>query len=144
MALDALPCEHLFTIDIDIDPKGRIAIPGGPRGMRAIATVAGGSFDGPKAKGTVANVAAGDWVLVRTDGSYLLDVRLALVTDDGAPIYMTYTGIGLPQADGTLKIRTAPLFETGDERYAWINNVQCVAHGTTRPGGVVYDVYALL
>ena len=55
---------------------------------------------------------------------------------------MTYLGIGVPGEDG-LSLRTAPMFETGDERYAWLNNVQAVATGSSAAGVVTYDVYAL-
>ena len=45
-------------------------------------------------------------------------------------------------------IRTAPKFEVGDERYAWLNDVQAVAHGAglqiEGEPAVGYDVYALL
>lgn len=58
-------------------------------------------------------------------------------------ILMTYSGVGVTDATGTTNVRTAPLFETGDERYAWLNGVQGVAVGQTTPAGVTYDVYAL-
>jgi hypothetical protein len=37
----------------------------------------------------------------------------------------------------------APLFETGDERYAWLNSIQAVGIGTAGAEGVDYDIYAL-
>jgi hypothetical protein len=83
----------------------------------------------------------GDWVLARPDGSLLLDVRLVLETDDGAAIYMTYRGVA---KDGAAWIRTAPQFETGDERYAWLNSVQAVATGQSGGTSVTYEVYQLL
>jgi len=113
----------------------------GPRGTRVIAIVTGGSFEGPKLRGTVDN-SGGDWVTMRADGSFTLDVRILMHTDDGAEIFMRYEGVGIPGPDG-LKLRTAPMFETGDERYAWLNNVQAVATGTSANGVVTYDVYAL-
>lgn len=36
------------------------------------------------------------------------------------------------------------MFETGDERYAWLNDIQAVGVGKTVPGGGEYDVYQLL
>ena len=103
-----------------------------------------GSFEGPKIKGQVHDAAGGDWVIVRPDGMMSLDVRLCLLTDDGASIFMTYTGLGRREADGSTNIRTVPRFETGDERYAWLNSIQAVGHGTTAKGTVTYDVYGLL
>jgi hypothetical protein len=140
MAETTLPVEHLFTLKANLrgdNPR----VMNGPRGTRVVAVVTGGSFEGPKLRGTVDN-SGGDWVTARADGSIQLDVRILLTTDDGAHIIMTYLGIGVP-SEGGLKLRTAPLFETGDERYAWLNNVQAVATGTSAPGLVTYEVYAL-
>ena len=38
---------------------------------------------------------------------------------------------------------TAPQFETGDERYGWLNDIQAVGIGTFRRGTVTHDIYAL-
>ena len=111
----------------------------GPNGTRVVVDASSGTFEGPKLKGTV-KAPGGDWVTVRPDGVLQLDVRVLLETDDGAIILMQYKGIGV---DGGSNIRTAPLFETGDERYAWLNSVQAVAHGSTGDGDVTYQVYAL-
>ena len=79
-----------------------------------------------------------DWALVRPDGTLKLDVRLLLRTDDGADVYMHYSGIGL---DGGARLRTAPQFETGDERYAWLNAVQAVGTGSSDCTVFYYQVY---
>ena len=143
MPLDALPAEFLFTITANTGERPPVVIPLAGGAMRIIVTAMSGTFEGPRLRGKINEVAGGDWVVRRADGSMALDVRLALLTDDGASIYMTYTGVGVTDADGAMKIRTAPRFETGDERYAWLNNVQGASHGTTATGSVTYDVYAL-
>jgi hypothetical protein len=56
---------------------------------------------------------------------------------------ITYTGFGTRNQDGTASIRTAPRFETGDERYGWLNNLFCVAIGTRTPDGLEYEIYAI-
>ena len=70
-------------------------------------------------------------------------MRANLRTHDSADIYVTYNGIGVPREGGGYDIRTAPLFQTGDERYAWLNNVQAVGIGETTDEGVTYDIYAV-
>ena len=70
-----------------------------------------------------------------------LDVRMLLRTDDGADVLMTYRGVS---ADGGLTVHAAPMFETGDERYTWLNVVQAVAIGSSGRGEVTYVVYRLL
>ena len=141
--LSALPCEYLFTITAKTGEKPPVVLKDAPGGTKLVVTVTGGTFEGPKMRGIIADAAGGDWVTLGADGSMKLDVRLAITTDDGASIYMTYSGFGKRQADGTNLIRTAPQFLTGDERYAWLNTVQAVAHGTSTKGEVTYLVYAL-
>ncbi len=34
--------------------------------------------------------------------------------------------------------------QTGDPRYAWVNNIVCVAQGRLRAGRVEYDVYQVV
>jgi hypothetical protein len=138
MPLDALPCEFLFTLTANTAERPPVVV-----GSRLVVTAMSGTFEGPKLRGIVADAAGGDWVKIQPDGTLFLDVRIALQTDDGAAIYMAYSGIGQRGADGVTTIRTAPRFEVADDRYAWLNNVQAVAHGKTGKGNVSYDVYAL-
>jgi hypothetical protein len=141
METESLPVEFLYRIHLEVGTSTFLS--GAPSGTRIIAPVVGGTFEGPKLKGTVGPAPAGDWVTVRADGSMSLDVRLILTTEDGATILVTYVGLMRRGDDGTLQARGAPLFETGDERYAWLNGVLGVAVGTAGAGGVDYDVYAL-
>ena len=140
MAENTLPVEHLFTLTATTGAPQSIA--NGPQGTRAIVAVTGGTFEGPKLRGTVIGGSGGDYLTVRADGSFKLDVRVVLQTEDGATILMTYTGIGA-RGDSGLALRTAPLFETGDERYAWLNRVQAVGIGSSGQGSVSYTIYAL-
>jgi len=83
-----------------------------------------------------------DWITNRADGSYRLDVRLTLKTDDGALILVTYNGIG-QTTDAGASLRIAPLFETGDSRYVWLTRLQAVGVGERVGTAVTYDIYAL-
>jgi len=134
----SLSVEHLFTLTATTRRAGTIA--NGPQGTRRVVDASSGTFEGPKMKGTVKGP-GGDWVTSRPDGSALLDVRLLLETDDGAVILMQYKGI---LTEGGARLRTAPLFETGDERYAWLNTAQAVGLGAVGNGNVTYDVYQVL
>jgi Protein of unknown function (DUF3237) len=136
MPADSLPVEHLFTLTAKVSRVATIA--GGPAGTRVIVNCTSGEFEGRGMRGTVVSP-SGDWVTVRPDGSLRVDVRLLLRTDDGADILMTYNGIATGDA-----IRTAPVFETGDERYAWLNATQAVATGTSGGGQVTYEIYRLV
>jgi hypothetical protein len=37
-------------------------------------------------------------------------------------------------------VYAAPLFETGDERYAWLNRIQAVAKGTLDGPTLTYEI----
>src|SRR5947207_13934727 len=117
--------EYLGRLQADLGTRTVIA--NGPQGTRTIVQVLGGRFDGPRLKASV-QTPAGDWITNRADGSYRLDVRMTLKTDDGALILVTYNGIGQTTPAGA-SLRGAPLFETGDQRYAWLPFLQAGSGG---------------
>ena len=141
MATDSLPVEHLFTMRPDADLARATVIKRGPHGTRVSAGVTGGTFEGPRLRGRIVPP-GGDWPTSRPGGTLLLDVRLTLETDDGAAILMQHQGISTREGDGA-KLRTAPLFETGDDRYTWLNDLQAVGIGREEGGDVAYEIYAL-
>ena len=81
---------HLMTLALEVDEPQVIS--GTPTGTRRIVYVNGGSFEGARLSGMVLP-GGGDWILERADGSFLLDVRITLLTKDREMIYMTYRGI---------------------------------------------------
>jgi hypothetical protein len=144
MSLDALPCRHLATFTADTSSIPPAIVAGGPNGTRVVATVASGRVEGPALNAdVVGGTASGDWVTIRASGTLSLDVRVSLRTDDGADLLLTYVGFGKPTGDGGLRILTNPRFETGDERYAWLNDTFCVAVGERTESGVRYEIYAV-
>jgi hypothetical protein len=132
----SLPVEHLFTMHALLSPA--VVVPEGPNGTRVLITVTGGTVAGPRINGELL-AGGGDWVTMRANGVGQLDVRLTVKTDDDAIVYVEYRGL----IGGDRVARTAPLFQTGAERYAWLNDVQAIALGTPAPGEVTYEVYAL-
>ena len=127
-----------------------------PGGTRVVGVVAGGTFEGDRLKGTILP-GGSDWIIVRADGAFTLDVRLVLKTDDGALIAMTYKGLrhgspevlakvakGEPVDPALLYFRTAIFFETASEKYGWINRLIGLGTGHRPPEGPVYDVFELL
>ncbi len=144
MTLDSLPVDFIGTLAAATNEVARPVVKNGPFGTKSVATVTSGTFVGPNINATLApGVAAGDWLTLHKDGAFSLDVRVSLQTDDGADIFVSYTGIGTREDDGTMSIRTAPRFETGDERYAWLNTIFTVAIGSMTKDGVTYDIYAV-
>lgn len=130
------------------DPVGSFG-----RGTRAIAEVVGGEFSGELLSGKIVTPGA-DWAVVDANGIVQLDVRLTLHTDDDAFIYMVYTGVlemneaaqkamseGGETQFGEHRFFTQPRFETGHEKYAWLNSTVAVAEGRLLNSGVQYQVY---
>ena len=149
---DEVRGEHLF--DAHIDLQAPEAIGAGPYGQRSVHTVTGGTFEGQRMRGTF-RPGGGDWLLSSSSHNEL-DVRTTIETDDGARIYVTYRGVlkvepavaaqvmaGAEVAGDAYYFRTAPRFETGDERYAWLNSTVCVAYGYFGAGKVGYRVFAV-
>ncbi len=137
-----LKTELLFTMTADLE-EGQDVGPT-PHGNRRIYYVTGGKFEGPRLKGEVLP-GGGDWALIRPDGVLDLNVRATLRTDDDALIYTTYRGIlrGSPSSP-EFYFRTVPLYETGSEKYGWLNQIVAVGVGTLTTTGVSYNVYEVL
>lgn len=133
----SLDVEYLFTLTAEVGIEPYAVLRGSPSGTRVVADVTGGSVEGPRVRGRIVTP-GGDWLVRRANGVARLDVRLLIVTEDDASIYVTYEGI-----NDNGRIRVAPLFETGDERYAWLNDIQAVGIGARTETGVAYEVYAL-
>ena len=98
-----------------------------------------------------------DRLAVGSDGVARLDVRATFETDDGARIYLQYHGVSVSNEAATAKrtaggsteygeayFMTAPRFETGDPRYAWLNAIVSVGEGRTGPGWVEYRIYQVV
>jgi hypothetical protein len=155
MPVEMLRSEFLFHISGSVGEPRDIGAT--PRGARRFYPVVSGSFEGPRLRGEVLPD-GGDWLLLRPDGVLEQDVRLTLKTDDGAFIYVRYAGMrhGSPEVMARLAqgevvdpseyyFRVAPVFETGAERYAWLNNILAVGVGERLPPNVVrYSVFQIL
>lgn len=164
--MSTLPCDWpqlggapLCTADFEVGgaimPLGR-----SPWAERRIGYITGGSFAGERLRGKILP-GGGNWSLAGTavDGSALgtFDARAIWQTDDGAVIYVTYTGrTAIPPEVGAAfranradvdpadyYIRIAPVFEVADERYGWLNGVLAVGIGHRMPWGIRHFVYAI-
>ena len=111
-----------------------------PDGTLSIFPIIGGSFEGDRLRGKVL-AGGGDWVTTKADGSFELDARATLETDDGALIYMTFTGV---RDDAQKYFRTLPRFETASPKYAFLNRLLAVGIGEIRPDGPVHVIEEIL
>jgi len=146
-----LNLQHLFKAEISLAAAQELGAT--PQGRRRIIGITGGRFAGERLSGRVVPGGA-DWQLVRADGVADLDARYTLETSDGALIYVRNRGYRHGPAEVLKKLsageevdpslyymRTTPLFETGDARYAWLNRIVCIATGARRAAAVELDVF---
>ena len=124
----------LMELSLDVDPQLNT-------GPTRIAPVRGGTFGGPRLRGTVKDGGA-DWI-TQVAGHSSLDVRIVLETDDGALIYMTYKGI-VARSDAGTYWRVTPVFNTASEKYDWLNHIVCVGKSKPIEGKVAYDIFQIL
>jgi len=134
-----LPVEYLFSLTgWPTDKPGEIKR--GPLGHRFLYYVTKGFVEGPKVRGKIVSP-SGDWATLADDGTLMLDVRLALKTDDGADILMVYQGLVTKDLE---KVHVSGLFQVGDERYSWLNKVLFLGvGGYNADGSLTYYFYAL-
>jgi glucuronate isomerase len=111
-----------------------------PQGTLTIFPVIGGSFEGERLSGHVL-AGGGDWVTAHEDGTFTLDLRVTLETDDGELIHMTFTGV---RDDTNHYFRTVPRFETAAPKYAFLNRLLAVGIGEIRPDGPVHMIEEIL
>jgi hypothetical protein len=135
MTLELIP---LCTVAVVLDDF--IVVGDGPAGTRLIAEVKSATVTGARLNGSLKGAASADWITMV--GSIVsLDVRVTFETDDGAIILSQYRGRTDFSTGGGAPIYVAPTFETGDERYAWLNLVQAVGKGTLDGPKLDYEWY---
>lgn len=142
---------HLMKLIVRVEapiPIGKVLT-----GTRMIYNASGGEFEGDRLRGKVLP-GGGEWFLQNDDGMGQPDVRLLLQTEDGAHIYLRYTGIldfneaalaaiteGRSTNFGDNLFLTQVRFECSDPGYAWLSNTIAVGEGRMHPDSVEYAIY---
>jgi uncharacterized protein DUF3237 len=133
-----------------------VSTKGSPRGERQYWEMTEGELMGDKIKAHIA-MPGGDWYSAGIDGFGRPDVRVQLVTDDGAVILLHYTGLvqttdaftqaaseGEPTHFEDQYMRMVMGFDTGAEKYAWLNRSLYVAEGRlSGKDEIEYRIYRL-
>jgi Protein of unknown function (DUF3237) len=130
--------EHLCRLEAQLGARSVIGPT--PSGIRTIVEVTGVVVEGARLRGHLYGPPAGDWLTVGPDGTATLDVRLTVETDDGALIHVRYGGRSERVPENPYNY-VAAVFETGDERYAWLNKIQAVGKGLRVEDRVLYELY---
>ena len=147
--------QYIMTYQADLEPPQVIAE------NRLIWNVTGGWVKtATGAKGTLISP-CGDWMQILPGGTFKLDVRCTVKMDDGALIFVEYTGRVKLSESGAAKWEkaemltsedfyfiTSPTLQTAHEKYLWMNDAVFVNKAVSfqPPGGdkmpyVRYDTY---
>lgn len=127
-----------------------------PHGRRRVVPISGGTFEGPRLKGSVVPGGA-DWQIVRADGVLEIVARYELRVDDGTLIHVVNTGVrvGSPEIVARLMrgeavdpslyyFRTAPRFEAPPGPHDWLNRHLFVGVAWREAQAVRLTVYCVL
>lgn len=159
---DILRGRPLCVVDITLEAGAPIPLGRSPWRNRRVSYISGGAITGERLSGEVLP-GGGDWSELGAgpDGTALtlIDVRSVWQTHDGALIHVTYGGrlVIPPSALADFRdpakveqlpadsyyFRIQPLFETSDERYAWLNALVAVGVGRRTAKGVRYWIAGL-
>jgi hypothetical protein len=144
----------LFIFVIDVAKPSIIGKTPGVE--RRVGEITGGRFEGERLRGKILP-GGSDWQAVRTDGTWALDVRFVMETDDGQLIGMTYRGLRHGPKDvidaitrgeqvnpASYYFRVAPFFETASPKYDWLNRIVSIGLGHRLPTGPIYQIFEVL
>ncbi len=87
-----------------------------------------GSVDGPYLKGIKKGV---DYLLVRSDGQYIINLKAEITTPEGERIAVQENGLMVPAEDGSPvgQLQLSMQFITASKRYAWLNSIHVWGNG---------------
>jgi len=135
-----------FALQLKVTLGEAYGIDNTQHGRRTIIPITGGTFEGPKLKGTIINGGA-DYQL-NTESRTELEAIYCIRTDDGINIHVRNKGIiyNGKDAEGnpTFYFRAAPTFEApADSKYAWLNNALfvCTPEWSQDFKGIILNVW---
>ncbi|MBP5377789.1 MAG: DUF3237 family protein [Bacteroidaceae bacterium] len=133
--------EYVMQLRVLIDTP--YAVGDTPHGKRIIIPITGGTFEGPRLRGTVLPGGA-DYQLVSPDGKRTeLEAIYCIRTDDGSTIHVRNRGI-IASGDNSFYFKAAPQFEApAGSPYSWLNNAifVCQPDPSSLQGGIILNVW---
>lgn len=124
-----------------------------PLGERRHVAIVGGTVDGPGLRGRILP-GGGDWLTVRTDGTFEIDAHYAIETGDRAIVEVRSRGVragppevlaalarGEPVPPTAYYFRTVVRLTTGAVVWAHLNDLLLLARGERRAAQVLLDLY---
>ena len=121
------PPELEFVMELKVNCEAPFSCGMTSHGERVVIPIVGGTFEGPKLKGTILSGGADYQYVDQKNGRNEIEAIYCIKTDDGVNIHIRNCGLivmgkgdnGAPQ----FYFRTAPKFDApNDSKYAWLNN----------------------
>ncbi|KAL6854936.1 hypothetical protein ACO1O0_006072 [Amphichorda felina] len=125
---DPAPPPLTFLLTANVTATEPINVGSVAGGTRIVYPIVGGTFEGPLLNGTLADVGA-DFSLVATNGAFGPDGISLFQTSDGANILFRDKGHQLGDY-----VYGSGSFETGSEKYAWLNTVVPITRAKVSTG----------
>ena len=137
-----------FVMQLKVTIDGAYTVGETPHGRRVVIPITGGTFEGPRLKGTVLNGGA-DYQLVNSDGSRTeVEAIYSILTNDSTYIHVRNRGLicnGKDENDKpTFYFKTAPQFEAPENSpYSWLNHAiyVCQPDWSQAFKGIVLNVW---
>lgn len=116
-----------FVVELKVKCEGAYQVGQTSHGNRFVIPIVGGTFEGPKMKGTILPGGADYQLQDNAHGRTELEAIYSIKTDDGVNIHIRNRGLICTGKDANgnpqFYFRTAPQFEAPmDSKYAWLNN----------------------
>ena len=124
-----------------------------PEGTRRVVPISGGTFEGPRLRGTLVPGGA-DWQYLRRDGVMIVEAQYLLRTDDDVIIQVNNSGIRHGPDDVMRRLaageqvdpaeyyfRATPRLSAPVGRYDWLNRRIFLCSGARFAGAVVLWFY---
>jgi hypothetical protein len=134
------------TLTIQTDPDGSFILGTTSVGRRIIQEFLDVRLEGERLRATMTGKAGADWLTISEEGRATIDIRVLMLTDDGARVYVTLDG----RADWRDGLGRGPIYstarlESADERYTWVNDVPLVSKGAVTAGrAVAHELFELV
>ena len=116
-----------YVVELKVKCEGAYQVGQTSHGNRFVIPIVGGTFEGPKMKGTILPGGADYQLQDNEHGRTEVEAIYSIKTDDGVNIHirnkgLIYTGKD-EKCNNQFYFRTAPQFEAPqDSKYAWLNN----------------------
>src|SRR5436305_14158529 len=96
------------TLAIQTDPDGLFMLGKTSVGQRIVQEFLAVTFEGERLRGTMTGKSGADWLTIDDDNNATIDIRVLLLTDDGALVFVTMDG----RASWPEQLGIGPIYST--------------------------------